>query len=109
MRVDLFDERGLLIGTAYHENDHGVVMMEPATRPWVATYLRINHGPLIQIEPMYIEEGKEQMIRIRNPRDDSYAQYLRELQTGAANEVDNTATDVAWWRKIVNWLKELLI
>jgi len=98
MKVTVYDEARECIGIAWHEDNHGYVMLPPATRECVAVYYSINDGPLMAIsQPVRMPVDTELLLRSPPPR--------RFGVHSDVDQVDEMATDGSWWRRSINWLR----
>lgn len=107
MKVEAIDWMGDSVGVAYHENDHGTVQIA-ISRECVVVGFRLNDGqPHALGSELPMMPGDELRLKIKKERPmDSYKRHLQELQ-GHEDLVDNMATNVSWWRRIINWWRKL--
>lgn len=83
MKVSIYDETGRCVGVAWHEDREGMVWFPPATRQVLVCAWSLNDGPInALLHPVLWPVDADMPFRV----------FRREKL------VDNTATDVPWWR-----------
>ena len=94
MKVSIYDDTGICIGVAWHEDDHGVVEVEPALGEYLATHYTINDGPM---RPLLVPVRMAADTFLRLNISGTRMRPVHKFVDG----VDETAPKLSWWRRFI--------